>query len=122
MDTEDEYCLDTINYEKKRVIFLEEIRQIKAKKRPELRGKEGDKFINGRVKEAIQNPHFVYEDYSHPNDRQVHYILEFSINDTSRYTKVVVSKNENPLHVITAYRPDYIKEKGKTKLLYGEDR
>ena len=113
------YCLDTTNYEKKRVIFLEVTRRIKANKHPELRD---DKFINGQVREAVNNPDFVYEDYVSPSDRQAHYKFNFSVNGRSIYTKVVITRTGDPLMVITAFRPDYVKERGKTQIIYGEDQ
>ena len=120
MDIE-ECCLKTTNYEKKQVIFLEKTRQIKAGKHFELRGEDGERFINGRVREAIQNPHFVYEDFAEPKKRRAYYFLEYG-GDKNRYTKVVITNHGNLLVVITAYRPNHVKERGKTKLIYGEDR
>ncbi len=39
---------------------------------------------------------------------------------THRYTKVIVREGKKLCFVITAFRPDYVKEKGKTKLMYGK--
>lgn len=113
----EKYCLDITNYEKKRVIFLEETRRIKSIKHPELRD---EKFINNQVREAINNPDFVYQDYAHPDNRQVYYKFNYSVNGRNIYTKVVMALKENPLLVITAFRPDYVKERGKTQIIYGQ--
>ena len=37
------------------------------------------------------------------------------------YTKVILLKLKTHDVVITAYRPDYVKERGKTGLIYGTD-
>lgn len=112
------YCLEVLDYEGNKVIFTEEQRIKKSAKRPELRD---DKFINGRLKQAINCPTFVYQDCDKPNNRKAFYLEEFRINGKIRYTKVIVDFKQKPQFVITAYRPDYVKERGKTKLLYGKD-
>ena len=53
--------------------------------------------------------------------RDVYYGREFKINNIVRYTKVVLEIMQDGLSVVTAYRPDYVKERGKTKLIYGKD-
>ena len=111
-------CLEAIHYEGKRVVFAEAQRALKSQKHSELRDVE---FISGRVKRAIECPSFVYEDLAFPKVRRAHYIEEFMINSRYRYTKVVLEEEKDYFSVITAYRPDYVKERGKTKLLYGKD-
>lgn len=111
-------CLKTKDYEGKDTIFTEEQRKEKAPRHPELLDSN---FINGRVKKTIQNPDFVYEDLAQPSKRRAHYLEEYKINELFRYTKVVIDISVNPLFVVTAFRPTSVKERGKTKLLYGED-
>lgn len=111
-------CLQTFDYENNKVIFTEIQRQKKAAKRPELRD---NNFINNRIKQTINCPHFVYQDCDRPNRRKAFYFLEYTVNKKPRYTKVVIDFKKKPQFVITAYRPDYVKERGKTKLLYGHD-
>jgi len=115
------YCLEITDYKGEKVVFLEETRLIKSKKHPELRGNEGIEFVNGRVKETIQKPDFIYEDYNYPKKRQCQYIKEFKCNNEYRYTKVVIRRIGRPLYVVTAFRPNNVKERDKTKLLFGED-
>lgn len=111
-------CLITKNHEGKKVIFTEKQRILHSSKHPELRDIE---FINGRVKRAIESPDFIYQDLAEPKKRQALYIREFNINGMTRYTKVVILITPNPYIVITAFRPSYVKERGKTQLLYGKD-
>ena len=111
-------CLITTNHEGKKVIFTEKQRLLHSSKHPEVRD---TKFINGRVKQAIESPQFIYQDLTDPKRRQAFYIKEFVINHIARYTKVVILAIGDPYTVITAFRPDYVKERGKTKLLYGKD-
>jgi len=111
-------CLETLDYGKNKVIFTEEQRQKKSAKRPELRD---DTFINGRLKNAINCPNFVYQDCDRPENRKAFYLKEYCVNGKQRYTKVVINFKQRPQFIITAYRPDYVKERGKTKLLYGKD-
>ena len=114
MDIQGDFCLET-RYRGEKVVFTEKQRALKSPKHPELRDMD---FIKGRVKNAIEDPDFIYQDLAHPATRQVHYLAEYCINNETRYTKVVISKKENLFFVITAYRPNYIKELSKTKLLY----
>ncbi len=111
-------CLETVDYENNKVIFTEAQRQQKVAKRPELRD---DNFINGRLKQTINCPNFVYQDCDKPNSRKAFYLQEYVVNGRPRYTKVVVDFKKKPQFVITAYRPDYVKERSKTNLLYGHD-
>ena len=111
-------CLITTDYEGKKVIFTESTRLIKKQKHPEL-GNLG--FITGRVNDAIKKPDFVYQDFDRPNERRVHYLMEYQCNNKYRFTKVIIVCNKNPLEVINAFRPDYVKERNKTKLLFGKD-
>lgn len=113
--TED-LCLKTKNHEGKDVIFTEKQRLEHCDKHPELRD---PKFINGSLKEAIQAPEFIYLDLE--SVRHVLYKIRYISNKKPRYVKVVINPNVNPLFVVTAYAPDYIKERGKTKLIYGKD-
>lgn len=112
-------CLDTKNHENRRVIFTEAQRLLKCSNRPELRD---NNFINGRMKEAIMSPSFIYQDLTMTQKRQVVYFIEFKINNKFKYTKIILEKRSAHFFVITAYRPDYVKERGKTKLLYGKDK
>lgn len=109
-------CLRTADHNGISVIFLEAQRAFKAQKHPELRNPE---FVSGRVKTAIQEPSFVFKDLAQPGERCVHYLKEFEMNGRSRYTKVVIDAICDPREVVTAFRPDYVKEQGKTDLLYG---
>ena len=110
-----QYCLQTKNYEGKTVVFEENVRLLKAKKHSELRVPS---FINGRVQKTIKAPEFVYDVFGYEGLRAAYYMEEFIVNGISRYTKVVVEQIGNPLKVITAFRPNNVKESGKTKLLY----
>jgi hypothetical protein len=111
-----EHSIDIKDYSGKRTVFSEAQRVQKSRKHPELREEH---FIM-RMKEAIQNPDFIYEDLD-TKTRKVHYRREYSINTRIKYTKVVIQEARTYNIVITAYRPDYVKERGKTKLLYGKD-
>lgn len=51
----------------------------------------------------------------------MYYKREYKINSSVRYLKVVLNDRGDHLFVVTAFRPDYVKERGKTKLLYGTD-
>lgn len=110
------FCIDTKNHEGKRVIFTQTQREKKWSKHPELRD---DKFIK-RIQNAIEDPNFIYEDMV-VQGRLVYYKYEYSVNGRAVYTKVVLNSRIGPYFVVTAYRPDYVKERGKTKLLYGQD-
>ncbi len=61
-----------------------------------------------------------YEDMAHSR-RFVYYRYEYSVNRQPKYVKVAVEHNEDPYFIVTAYRPDYVKERGKTKCVFGED-
>lgn len=109
-------CVDTKNYEGVHTVFTESQRAEKAKKHPELRLAD---FIK-KVKETIERPDFVYEDI----DDKYHYSYycrEYKINSRIKYTKVVLLKLKTHYIVITTYRPDYVKERNKTVLIYGKD-
>ena len=109
-------CIDTRNYAGVRTILTENQRQIKMVKHPELRD---DGFIK-RVKETIENPGFIYEDFAE-SDRLVYYRHEYSVNGQPRYVKVSIDIEKIPYFVITAFRPARVKERGKTKLIHGND-
>src|SRR3989344_895035 len=106
----DKHCVDLLNYEGIRTIFTEEQRILKSDKHPELRTEE---FIE-RVKKTITNPTFIYEDYDKKN-RYSYYCEEYKINSRVMYTKVMLLKLKTHYLVITAYRPDFVKERNKTK-------
>ncbi len=110
------YCIQTRNYCSDRVVFTEDQRSSKGAKHPELR-EEG--FIE-RVRQAIEKPDFVYQDLANYS-RHVYYRYEYTANGRDRYVKVVIETSQEPYFVITAYRPDFIKEEGKTKLIYKND-
>ena len=78
-----------------------------------------DGFIK-RVKETIENPGFIYEDFAE-SDRLVYYRHEYSVNGQPRYVKVSIDIEKIPYFVITAFRPARVKERGKTKLIHGND-
>jgi hypothetical protein len=105
--------IETNNYEGIRTIFTESQIEKKADKHPELRQ---DDFLT-RVQCTIERPDFVYQDME-KSDYQVYYSKEVEVNSRTRYTKVVVHNNRTHCFVVTAYRPDYVKERGKTKLLF----
>ncbi len=108
-------CIRTKNYAGIWTVFTEEQRNLKSPKHPELRE---DAFIE-RVKKTIEKPDFIYEDLSQKY-RSVYYIRDYGINAKIRYTKVILRESKSLCFVVTAYRPDYVKEKGKTKLIYGK--
>jgi len=110
-------CVDIKNYEGVRVVFTEKQRELKSAFHSELRQ---ESFIK-RIEEAIRKPEFVYEDLA-KQGRMVYYRYEYSFNGRPTYTKVVVRAQKKYCFVITAYRPNSVKERGKTKLLYGEDK
>ena len=110
-------CIKTKNYAGIRTIFSEEQRNLKSPKHPELREKD---FIE-RIKKTIEKPDFIYADLSQKY-RLAYYLLDYGINSKTRYTKVIVKESKNLCFVVTAYRPDYVKERGKTKLIYGKDK
>jgi hypothetical protein len=110
-------CIDTKNNEGIRVVFVEKQRQQKSLKHPELRE---ESFIK-RIKIAIEKPDFVYEDLA-KKGRLVYYKYEYSLSGRTKYTKVVLDKKGFGYFVVTSYRPDYVKERSKAKLLYGEDK
>lgn len=95
------------------ILFTEEQRMRKANKHPELRN---DEFIL-RATKAIVHPSFIYEDLDKEN-RYSYYFEEYKINLRTMYIKVMLLKKKD---YITAYRVDYMKERGKTRLLYGKD-
>ena len=109
-------CVDCKNYKGVRIIFTDVQRNEKSNKHPELRK---DDFLE-RIVSAVQKPAFVYEDLDR-KDYYAYYFREFKINSRTRYTKVIARKLKYYHFIITAYRPDFVKERGKTKLLYGED-
>ena len=110
------YCLTVKDYEGRAVVFTEQQLALKAPRRPELR-EEG---ILDRIKETVIRPGFVYTDFEH-SGRLAYYLEEYRLNGRIRYMKVVLQPRSSDLFVVTAYRPDYVKERGKTKLIYGTD-
>lgn len=111
-------CLETISFDKIKTIFTETQRQLKAPKRPELRDPD---FVKGRLRRVIVTPSFVYQDLERPKERFTCYLKEYESNGKTRYTKVILEKRSRHHFVITAFRPNYVKEKGKTKLIYGDE-
>lgn len=89
---------------------------MKKEKHPELR----EETFPERIKVAIQKPTFVYEDLSE-KERHAYYIREFKINSRIRYTKVIIRQGKEINFIITAFRPDYVKERDRTSLIYGND-
>jgi hypothetical protein len=110
------YCISCKDYEGIKTIFSENQRMEKMLKHPELRDPE---FIK-RVQNALEKPSFIYEDLA-DKKRCAYYVREYGINSKIMYTKVIVKKNGRSSFVITAYRPDYVKERGKSRLIFGED-
>lgn len=109
-------CIDVKDYSGRRTVFTDRQRELKAPNRPELR----EDGILERIKETIENPSFIYLDLEHTN-RFAYYLSEYTINSRVIYMKVILQERKNDLFVITAYRPNYVKERGKTKLVYGKD-
>jgi hypothetical protein len=68
-----------------------------------------------KIKDAICSPTAIYPSYdtrinkSHKN-RYCFYLLESQNGQFKRYTKVVVKKHKTYYRIITAYRPNNIKE------------
>ncbi len=108
--------MEVKNYEGKTVVFTDRQLALKSPRRPELR-EEG---ILDRIAQTVAQPSFVYEDYEHPG-RLAYYREEYKIDGRVRYMKVVVQTRDSDLFIVTAFRPDYVKERGKTKLAYGTD-
>lgn len=111
-----EYCIDTKDHNGIRVILIEAHRQRKMIKHPELR----EPSFLLRIKAVIENPGFIYEDFAE-KDRLVYYKYEYSVNGRAKYIKVVVQVRNTPFTIVTAFRPDRVKERGKSKLIYGKD-
>ena len=109
-------CLTVKDCTGVRTIFSEKQRQLKSLKHPELREAS---FLK-RIKETIEKPEFIYQDLAGLH-RLVYYRCEYLINRKPKYIKVVVERRKSLGFVITAFRPDYVKERGKTKLIYGKD-
>ena len=118
MIPKDKICLKATHYSGKVAIFTKKQQQLKSLKRPDLRN---ETWVNGRMRETIETPTFVYEDLARPKKRQALYLEEYRSNDRYRYTKVIVEEKADYFFVVTAFRPDYVKERGKTKLLFGKD-
>ncbi|MFA6258426.1 MAG: hypothetical protein WCX79_01905 [Candidatus Paceibacterota bacterium] len=116
MKKKDKFCIHLLNYERIMTIFTKEQRIKKANKHSELRNEE---FIF-RVIKTITHPSFIYEDLDKEN-RYSYYLEEFKINSRTMYVKVMLLKKKDYFFIITAYRVDYVKERGKTRLLYGKD-
>jgi hypothetical protein len=106
-------CIDIIGIQSSRTIFTEQQRQMKMLKHPEL---ADDTFIK-RVENAIKKPDFIYQDLAEKK-RLAYYKHEYSVNGKPRYVKVVIDTGQTPCFVVTAYRPDFVKEKGRTALVY----
>lgn len=110
-------CLDVHDKDGVRVIFTKKQRLLKMEKHSELRE---DAFLT-HLSEAICRPSFIYANFDRPLKRQALYFREFKFNGRIRYIKVILEKRRTHFFLITAYRPDYVKERGKTRLLYGND-
>ena len=113
---EQSYRLSVKDYMGRKAVFTNKQFDLKAPFRPELR----EDGIIDRIKETIEKPTFVYEDFEYKK-RLAYYRKEYKINNRTRYIKVILQAQNSCLFVVTAFRPDYVKERGKTKLLYGED-
>lgn len=113
-------CLKTRDHEGRQVIFTEKQRVLKGRKHPELRDSN---FISGRVKRTIEQPDFIYEDLARPANRRAIYALEYFSSTGPRYTKVIVeTKLDGDHSIVTAFRPNSVKERAKSKLIYGKDQ
>ena len=108
--------IETKNVFGVKVVFTEKQRKEKMLKHPELRL---DSFTE-RIKKAIENPDFIYQDLTDKR-RYAYYAREYAINSRVVYTKVILKNGKKNCFIITAYRPDYVKERSKTRLLYGKD-
>ena len=109
-------CIDVKDYNGIRTVFTNTQWKIKQTQRPELQ----EKSIIERIKKTVQEPSFVYSDLS-DKTRSAYYMMEYRVNGRNRYLKVVIKKYKKYNFIITAYRPDYVKERGKTKCIYGKD-
>lgn len=107
----DTCCLITKNHEGKLTVFTKKQFELKSRQRPELR----EENILERVQQTIEKPSFIYEDYEDPVNRLACYLFEYKINSRSRYMKVILRNYPSYLFVITAYRPDYVKERTKIR-------
>ena len=114
MDKENIIC--TKDYTGKKTVFTKKQLELKVPYRPEL----SESGIIDRIKKTIEEPTFVYEDFENKK-RLAYYFREFKINNRTRYIKVILHNMGSYLFVVTAYRPDYVKERSKTKLIYGKD-
>jgi len=76
-----------------------------AARREELRTQS---FIDRIVKACCE---FDTRIKSYLSDSLCYYHKEYTVNGTTRYTKVIASQGKNKIHYIqSAYRPDKIKE------------
>jgi len=98
------------------VVFTEVQRALKSEKHPELR----DASFVERIKKALQSPHFIYPDLT-KKKRFAYYYIEYSINGRKKYTKVILQTQVSLCFIVTAFRPDYVKERGKVTPIYGKD-
>ncbi len=99
-------CIDTKTYLGKRIVFEEMCWRRKAKRRPELL----EDGMLRRIEETLRNPDLVFRDHANPEGRRCYYREEYRVNGRPRYIKVVATNTTDPLYIITAYRPDRIKE------------
>lgn len=115
-------CLEIDDYNGDKVIFYEATRIKKAKKRPELRE---ESFLNGQLCHAIKSPWRIYEDFDRPKERYVYYYKEYNTRTKTQYTKVVIDISAKPFVIVTAFRPDRIKEESETsksKKIYDSEK
>ena len=94
--------IDVEDYRGERVTFSQKKLEEKSKQHPELKKTA---FI-ARVKTAITDPDYVWEDYGDKKNRRCYY-RKYS---TTTYVKVVVWVTSKPCVVVTAYEIDKIKE------------
>lgn len=109
-------CLECSDYLERIVRFEEANRVRHALKHPEL---DDPEFINGRVKKAIVEPTFVYKTIAN-SKRTANYLYEYTNNGTNIYTKVIIEYRYRVGYVVSAWRIPYVKERGKTAIVYGE--
>lgn len=94
--------VDIQDYRGVRVVFKIRKWESKSVQHPEL----CDPAFIVHIKEALQNPTEVWEDYDGPSEKNCYY-KRFGIN---LYAKVVVLIAREPNEVISAFEVDYVKE------------
>lgn len=100
--------LETNDYRGQHCIFTQAQVDSHIHRRPELR----DPGFKSRIIAALQTPDIIYPDYA-KRKRHVYYRKEYQVNGVAWYVKVVVQMSSNPCFIVTAFRPNNIKEANK---------